>query len=446
MVRTKLLVLSCTLLASWGCEGARRGPDPNAPPEPEPEDQAVFSETELFAIRESLGTLPTKPPPDLSNRYAEHAGAALLGQKLYFDPRYSSNGNVSCATCHDPATGFQDARNNTSLGLGYTGRHAPTVINAAFGSGDPDRACWHFWDGRVDSQWAQALGPPESMVEMGSTRTRIALLIYDHYRPEYEAVFGAMPPLRDGAGAPMAPESAMPGQAEWSALSDLTRDQINAVYVAFGKAIAAYERKIVSRGSRFDRFYQEVAGGAEDSNHLDAAEKLGLKVFVGKGRCVSCHGGPNFTDWKFHNVAEPQVGDHLATEDAGRKGGVPSVRTGEFNCTSKWSDHPSKGQCAVASLQEQARDLGAFKTPGLREVSKSAPYMHTGRLATLEEVVDHYDRGGAKSGFVGTVDENVRKLDLTAQERSALVKFMHALDGEALPTSLTAMPVLPGLP
>jgi cytochrome c peroxidase len=442
MGKTRGLGVCCALLAIGGCENARRGPDPNAPPEPE----AVFSETELYAIRESLAALPPAPPPDLSNRYADHAGAATLGQKLYFDPRYSSNGNVSCATCHDPATGFQDARNNTSLGLGYTGRHAPTVINAAFGSGDPSSACWHFWDGRADSQWAQALGPPESTVEMGGTRTRIALLLFDHYRVDYEAVFGVMPALRDGQGEPMAPEAAMPGQADWAALSEPARDQINAVYVNFGKAIAAYERKIVSRSSRFDRFHEEIAAGAEDSDHLDAEEKLGLQVFIGKGRCISCHGGANFTDWKFHNIAEPQVGPHLLGEDGGRSGGVTTVRSAEFNCTSKWSDHPDKALCAVASLQERIRDLGAFKTPGLREVSKTAPYMHTGRLATLEAVVDHYDQGGATSGFVGKVDQEVRRLNLTPAERAALVKFMRALDGEPLPAGLTTAPPLPGLP
>jgi cytochrome c peroxidase len=224
MGRTRRLQLCWALAASLcACEGARRGPDPNAPPAPDLEP--VFTDTELYAIRESLGTLPAAPPADPSNRFADHPGAASLGHQLFFEPRYSGNGGISCATCHDPASGFQDARNNTSLGLAYTGRHAPTVINAAFGSGDPATACWHFWDGRADSQWAQALGPPESGVEMGGTRTRIALLIHDRYRAEYEAVFGPLPALRDGAGEPLAPEGAMPGQPEWTALPAETRDQ-----------------------------------------------------------------------------------------------------------------------------------------------------------------------------------------------------------------------------
>jgi cytochrome c peroxidase len=444
MARIGRGVLGWMLLASCGCN-AVEGPWPGDPPPVDPA-APVFTETELYAIRESLATLPAAPPPDPSNRYGDHPGAAVLGQKLYFDARYSANGQVSCATCHDPRAGFQDARDNTSLGLGYTGRHAPTVINAAHGSGDPASACWHFWDGRADSQWAQALGPPESAVEMGGTRTRIAILVYDHYRSEYEAVFGPMPPLRDGQGTPMAPDSAMPGQYNWAALTQRTQEQITGVYVNFGKAIAAYERRIVSRNSRFDRFYAELAAGAEDSAHLDAQEKLGLKVFVGKGRCVSCHGGGNFTDWKFHNIAEPQTGEHLAAEDPGRTGGVPSALQGEFNCLSQWSDQPDKSRCAVSSLQARDRDLGAFKTPGLRDVSKTAPYMHTGRLRTLDEVVEHYDQGGARSGFSGKVDQEVRKLDLTGEEKRALVRFMLALDGEPLPTSLTQAPALPGLP
>jgi cytochrome c peroxidase len=406
-----------------------------------PSQGAALSVEELGRVKSTLGTLPATVTPDPTNRFADNSDAARLGQKFYFEARYSSNGQVSCATCHDPRTGFQDARANTSLGIDFTGRHAPTVINSAFGSGHGPS--WQFWDGRADSQWSQALGPPESAVEMGGTRTRIALMIFDHYRGEYEAVFGAMPALRDAAGQPVAADVAMPGTKEWKALPEATRHDITAVYVNFGKAISAYERKIVSRNSRFDSYFADIAGGAKDSEHLNAEEKLGLRVFVGKGRCVACHSGPNFSDWKFHNIGAPNIGEHVKQNDKGRAEGVGSAKGGEFNCASPWSDAADKTACSVNALSAEDRDLGAFKTPGLRDVSKTGPYMHTGFVATLADVVDYYDMGGAEGGFVGTVDREVKKLNLTEAEKAGVVAFLHALDGQPLDPSLTQAPQLP---
>lgn len=449
--RTALWMVAAGFGVGCGGGGGTGEPDPTMTgPGPDPTmmvaDPAAFTEEEAASVQNSLGVLPGGMTLDLSNKYADHAGAATLGQKFYFETRYSANGKVSCATCHKPDAGFQDDRANTSMGLDqmFTGRHAPTVINAAFGSGKMDESCWHFWDGRRDSQWAQALGPPESPVEMGGTRTGVALLIYDHYRAEYEAVFGPIPELRPG-GMAVAPLTAMPGAPEWDALPETAKHDINAVYVNFGKAIAAYERKIVSRNSRFDRFYAEFTAGKTDSAHLTAEEKLGLKVFVGKGRCIACHRGPAFSDWKFHNIAEPQLGPHLPEVDAGRAEGIAGAVSAEFNCMSEWSDHPDKASCTVATTSSKPGDMGAFKTPGLRDISKQAPYMHTGRLNTLAEVVDHYDQGGAQSGFVGMVDRDVQKLNLTPAEKAALVKFMLALDGEPLPPHLLTAPALPGI-
>jgi cytochrome c peroxidase len=420
----------------------------------------AFTEDEVELITANLKQMDAKPWEDKSNKWGENPQAAILGQKFYFEPRYSSNGKVSCATCHNPEQGFQDSRAATSSGpdpTKYTGRHAPTVINAAHGSGRPETGCWQFWDGRADSQWAQALGPPENDVEMGGSRTKIALLIWDHYKDEFEALFNEpgkpafRMALRDGSGAPIAPPSARPDNAEWMALGDDVKLAINDVYVKFGKAIAAYERKIVSRNARFDTYLADFLAGKRDSNVLTDDEKLGLKVFAGKGKCISCHRGPNFSDWKFHNIGESQLGSEAVKfEDVGREAGAVTVKTGGFkayNCESEWSDHPNKAECPVALLgPPKAADKGAFKTPGLRDVTKTAPYMHTGRLKTLEEVVEHYDRGGGDAGtYVGTLDRDIVKLNLTAAEKAALVKFMKTLDGEPLPAALLTAPKLPGL-
>jgi cytochrome c peroxidase len=175
-----------------------------------------------------------------------------------------------------------------------------------------------------------------------------------------------------------------------------------------------------------------------------------LKLFVGKGGCVSCHKGSNFSDWKFHSTGISQTGANLPSEDRGRADGILEVVRDEFNCTSEWSDQPDKAKCEVSDLASRTSDagsdpteLGAFKTPSLRSVSLSAPYFHTGTVRTLEEVVEFYDRGGDASGYLGTVDENVRKLNLSDEEKQQLSDFMRALEGQPLDASLMTDPRSP---
>ncbi len=193
----------------------------------------------------------------------------------------------------------------------------------------------------------------------------------------------------------------------------------------------------MSKNSKFDKFWQEIADGASDSDALDDAEKEGLRVFVGDGRCIACHSGPLLSDWRFHNIGIAQVGEYLPDEDPGRTGGVDGVMGDEFNCASKWSDQTDKGQCESTSLAAVGRHLGAFKTPGLRDISLTAPYMHTGMQMTLEETVRHYNAGGGANGtYVGTLDADVLELELSDKQIDGLVAFMKALDGEPLDASL----------
>ena len=282
---------------------------------------------------------------------------------------------------------------------------------------------------------------------MGSTRCRIALFVYDQYKSEYENVFGPMPALRDTAGAPIIPEASEADTPRCDPLDATVKALVTPVYVNFGKAIAAYERKIISRNSRFDQFYEEITTGILVSDKLTEQEISGLKLFVGKGNCVSCHKGSNFSDWKFHSTGISQAGANLPAEDRGRADGVPAVVRDEFNCLSEWSDQPDKTQCEVTELASrnsgaasEPNELGAFKTPTLRSVSLSAPYFHTGTLKTLEEVIGLYDRGGDPSGFLGSVDENIRQLSLSDDEKLALVAFLRALEGQPLDGSLLTDP------
>ena len=422
-------------VAAAACEA------PDEPPSPGDELTAV----ERRLVIGALGILPEKPPPSLTNAHADDPRAAALGKKFFFDLRVGVDGNTGCVTCHDPDTGFQDNRDRKSRGPGgFSKRHALSVINAAFGSGSYQGTAWQFWDGRADSMWAQALGPPEDAIEMGGSRTRVALLIYDEYADEYEEIFGPFPlELRNVQGQPIAPASARPGTPAWEALSTATQDAITSVYVNFGKAIEAYERQIVSTNSRFDDYYRELVKGNVDSEILSHEERLGLKLFVGKAQCVLCHGGPNFTTTDFWNIAVEDEDTPQTASDQGRAAGLVTVQSSEFNCASQWSDVEDPAQCEVLRLESKPRFMGAFKTPGLRDVSRTAPYMHSGGLPTLEDVIDHYADGGDAGGYAGASEVAIREIDLTDEEKAALVAFLKTLDGEPLDPALLEAPLLP---
>ena len=248
-------------------------------------DAAFFSTSERATILSWLGPLPETVPADTTNAWADDPDAALLGQALFFDTRLSSNGTTSCATCHEPNDAFSDNRANTSEGVGITARSSMSILNTAYGAAAEQAQVWQFWDGRRDSQWSQALGPLEDPVEMDSSRTDVVLLIQGEYSDAYEEVFGPLPELSRG-GQPIIPAGAKPGTPEWEAASQEDRDAVTSVFVNVGKSIAAYERRLVSRNSRFDDFWQELSDGAQDSDALSDLEKEGLRVFINAGRCL----------------------------------------------------------------------------------------------------------------------------------------------------------------
>lgn len=402
-----------------------------------------FGDVELEVLATQLAPMTGPATFDPTNRYADDLAAAALGQSFFFERSYSAGGRVSCATCHDPSSGYQDARANTSFGIGFTSRHAPSCLfgGAAVDDGGTD---WQFWDGRSDSLWSQALGPPESDVEMGSSRSAVAYMIYDRHRAAFEAVFGPMPALRDEHGAARFPRDGRPGMPAWEQLAASDRDAITGVYVAFGKSLDAYQRQLVSLDAPFDRFWADaMAGDVDASTALTPSQKRGLRLFIGKANCVECHFGPDLSDGAFHNTGVAQLGEHIPAFDEGRAAGIARVVADEFNCTSRWSDRTDKSSCAVTKLVASEDDVGAFKTPSLRDVALTAPYMHTGGLADLDAVVRFYDAGGATEGFAGSLDGDILPLGLSELEIADLVTFLDALTGAPLPVELTTAPGAP---
>ncbi|HEV7370130.1 cytochrome-c peroxidase [Arenibaculum sp.] len=322
-----------------------------------------ISEEEWRLIRPlALDQLPA-PPADPSNRVVEDPRAAVLGEALFFDARFSSSGTISCATCHVPEKGFQDGL-RLGQGIGTTDRRTMPVAGIA-------HSPWLFWDGRKDSLWAQALGPLESAVEHGGDRTRYAHLVAAHYRESYETLFGALPAL-DHLPAAAGPVEEPAARAAWDSMTAKDRETVTHVFVNLGKAIAAYERRIGFGPSRFDRWVSAFSGDpAEAAGLLSADEFQGLKVFVGKGQCINCHNGPLFTDNHFHNTGVPPVAGMPA--DRGRAVGALHVREDPFNCLGPYSDAAPTDCAELRFMASTGEDMErAFKPPALRGGRRAA--------------------------------------------------------------------------
>ena len=364
-----------------------------------------------------IGNLPPLPA-DPSNRFGDDAKAAALGEKLFFDARFSSNKKVACATCHDPEKNFQDGLPRAQ-GVGTTTRRAMPIVGTAYSP-------WLFWDGRKDSQWAQALGPLENPVEHGGTRTQYVKLLQTYYKDEYESVFGELPDFSDNSRFP---ESAGPvaetiAATNWAAMTPEDQQAVTLVYVNMGKAIAAYERTLMPGESRFDQYVETVLNHDTQAaaSILNQDEIAGLKLFIGEANCTRCHNGALFTDNDFHNTGVPAI-ENLP-EDTGRALGAQQVLADEFNCLSPYSDAaPEDCDELRFILSEGEALMRAYKPPSLRDVAQRAPYMHAGQFTTLEGVLNHYNEApAAPQGH-----SELEALHLSEEQLNQIIAFLRTL-------------------
>ena len=351
-------------------------------------------------------SLPKEIPPAHGNAFADRLDAAQLGFGIFYDARFSANNNLRCASCHDPDKTFAD-RLPTSRGMGIVARNAPTILESV-------RSRWLFWDGRADSVWSQALVPVESPNELGFTRLALAHRIADSYRPYYEAIFGPLPPLDD---LHRFPPSGMPGQAAWDGMSEADQISVNRVFANVGKSIEAFERRVVATSYPFDDF---LAG---KQAAIPAAAKRGIATFF-KAGCLDCHGGPFFSDGLFHRVGFP---DPDADSAKGRDRGIDLMLANAFNAGSQYYDGPAPPDFPPA---KGAQDLGAFRTPSLRNVAATAPYGHAGQFASLTEVVSFHSQAAAGGpGGYGFFDSKLPAVTLRPEELADLVAFLGSLSG-----------------
>lgn len=314
-------------------------------------------------------------------------GRYELGRQLYFEPRVSKDGTVSCATCHNPDTGWT-AQLPTAVGIAgqVGGRNSPTVINTAYGK-------TMFWDGRAPSLEGQAQGPIQNPIEMGNQSYKEIierLRAIPGYKEQFRKVFG----------------------------TDVTLD-------GFAKAVATFERVAsLSGNSAYDKYR------SNDFQALTESQKRGMILFgltlensdpdkaklaaipLKKANCTSCHAGFNFTDELFHNLG---VGW--------------DTKTRRFVDLGRWAVEPIGAKFN--------KNLGAFKTPTIRDAAKTGPYMHDGSEQTLMDVVNYYDKGGNANPYL---DRDMKKLNLTDQEKKDLVAFMEGLTGATKKVELPKLP------
>ncbi len=393
----------------------------------------------------TLSPLPA-PPVDTTNRFSRDPAAAAFGRTVFFDERFSQNGEVSCATCHNPETGFTDGR-QLAFGLAQGKRHTPTLWNVAYHR-------WLTWDGRADSLWMQALDPVEDPSEMGTNRGHVALAIAEDpaLLAAYEEAFGPMPEAATNWGTaeqrslgarPRLRTETDPDTTKlpatvlvWEGLDESTQAAIDEVFVRVGKAVAAYQTTLVRGDAPFDRFVEGL--NEKDPAKLTAltpAAQRGLKIFLGEGNCTLCHNGPNFTDGEFHNNSLPTLHGG-EPEDAGRYVGISVVKASPFNAAGPHSDDPTgPGGLQVRSLNESSVSWGEFRTPSLRNLMQRAPFMHQGQFESLGRVIDFYSELEGASGRNHHQEQILVPLRLSDIEKADLLAFLESLEGRARPES-----------
>jgi cytochrome c peroxidase len=360
------------------------------------ESPLLFTPQERAAIL-SHGPWPQKLPPDSSNRVSGQPATAAFGAQLFFEPRLSITGNIACATCHVPASGWAEPK-AVAAGIGQTRRNTLSVVNSVFGR-------WFGWGGATDSLWAASLRALLDPLEMGNAERHAVETVRSDERLAcgYRSAFGAM---RDD-------------------------DEVTA-FVNLGKALAAFQETLVSRRTPFDDFRDAVA-----NNDLTAASRYpadarrGLRLFVGKAQCNVCHIGPRFTNDEFDKVGIAVRGaDGLY--DWGRYEGIKAMLASRFNLQTRYNDGVAKANAVSTShVALNVEAYGAFKVPGLRNVARTAPYMHDGSLATLRDVVRHYSEIDAvKLHIAASHPHAALGEDLPPRPTESVLRTLNLGDGE----------------
>jgi len=374
------------------------------------------------ALLKTLWIEKLKEQKDITNRVDNNPVAISMGHNIFFDKRFSSNKKVACASCHHPDKYFTDGL-DTAQGIKKVNRNAPTIVGSSQHS-------WFFLDGRSDSLWSQALGPLENELEHDTNRTQVAHIIYNdpYLRESYEKLFGKMPVISNKKHFPehAGPVKNIKANQAWKSMHKKDKQVITNIFVNVGKVIAAYEARLQPGTSRFDYYVKALLENniVEMQKQLSTKEANGLRIFAVKAKCTVCHSGPMFTDKGFHNISVPKRDGYK--HDWGRYNGSREVLKNPFNCRSQYNDSKDKSCDELEYIvMERHETQGAMKTPSLRNVAKTAPYMHAGQFKSLKEVIEHYDN---PPPVTFRQSELFLDFNLNDKEVDALVAFLKTLN------------------
>jgi cytochrome c peroxidase len=351
-----------------------------------------FSPAEIARIL-SHGPWPVEFARDPSNRLSGQQKAVEFGKLLFFDTRLSASGTSSCATCHVPELAFADGKKRGE-GFVELDRNTPGLLNVRLNR-------WFGWDGAADNLWGQSLRPIVDRREMAASTTHIGRLVRSNadLARRYQSVFGDPPHVDD----------------------DL-------VTVNIGKALAAFQETLNSGRTPFDEFRDALArkDAAAVSKYPQAAQR-GLQIFVGKGNCSVCHFGPNFTNGEFGDIGMPYFAAP-GRVDPGRYEGIKKLQESRANLLGKYTDDPGQSTAAgTRHVRLEHRNWGEFRVPSLRNLAKTAPYMHGGQLATLRDVVRYYSEIN-EDRLHADGEKILKPLALTSAEIDDLVAFLESLN------------------
>ncbi|MBT4966748.1 MAG: hypothetical protein HOM79_11045 [Alphaproteobacteria bacterium] len=351
-----------------------------------------FSPSERATIL-SLGPWPPALVQDSGNRASGDLKAIEFGKKLFNDKRLSKDDQVSCADCHKPELAFTDGM---ALNEGYKKitRNTPAVTNLRWNN-------WFGWGGEADSLWAQSIRPILSRNEMAATPSGIRRVVIND--PDLSCRFKATFNL-DPAGL---------GKHE--------------LLVLIAKALAAYQETLVTDVTAFDHFRDALLAGDRNAmSRYPRAARRGLKIFAGSGRCTFCHFGPRFSNGEFSNIGVPFF-VAKGKVDQGRYGGIRTLKRSPYNLLGKFNDDgTAKNTVRTQHVTQRHRNWGEFKVPSLRNVARTAPYMHNGSVATLADVVEFYS--DLNEERLHTDGEKIlRPLNLTDQNKTDLLAFLETL-------------------
>lgn len=353
--------------------------------------ELVFTDSEK-ALLEAFSPWPTTVPPDPGNEYSGVAWAESLGATLFNDPVLSADQSISCASCHQHGNGLADGTALPQAGAAPHVRNTQGLLNVGYQR-------WFGWDGGADSLWAASLRPMLSEIEMASEIDSLAIKLRN---TDY---------LTDALNE---------NDINIASLDDET------LVVTVAKFLGAYMRTLVSVNTSFDQFLSEMLSNSEVDSQYSTSAQRGMKIFFGEGNCFVCHFGANFSNGEFHDIGRPFF-TGVGQVDPGRFAGIQRIKSDPYSLAGIFNGTNNESEILKTTTVKSGQvNFGQWRTPSLRNLTTTAPYMHDGSLETLRDVVDYYadidtTRLHAKGEAI------LKPFNWSESERNDLVEFLETL-------------------